>query len=269
MAELVSDLFPGVVLNSSDYIRVVSSRAVAALELLGKSRQYVEALNAQDSTAGASVLYSPQYAVGGADWRTTLSVVNLDATAGTVVFRFFADNGTPIGASRSLPIAARGKIFVSDQSFFLDPGGSLRQGFVEISGVGLKLAGSVVFGDPGRSTYSSSLPLVAGFPSSFVFSQVASDDAYFTGIALLNPNNAEVRATIQVVDKNGVPIDAKDELIGAKQRKSMLLTQYFPALTDRKISAGYIRITANGGLAAFALFGTQSALSAVPPQVVR
>jgi hypothetical protein len=70
------------------------------------------------------------------------------------------------------------------------------------------------------------------------------------------------------VDKNGITIQSKAEVIAAKQRKSLLLTEYFPALAGLKINSGCIRINANGGLAGFALFGTKSALSAVPPQVV-
>jgi hypothetical protein len=133
----------------------------------------------------------------------------------------------------------------------------------------VKLAGSVIFGDPGQSTYSSALPLVSAFPSSLVFSQVASNKDYYTGIAIMNPNAANATATIEIFRKDGSLLISKQELIPAKGRKSQLLTEYFPDLMGQEILAGYIRITANKGLAAFALFGTGTALSAIPPQILR
>ncbi len=45
---------------------------------------------------------------------------------------------------------------------------------------------------------------------------------------------------------------------------------YFPDLIGQDISSGYVRLTADKGVASFALFGPNnlSVLSAVPPQVV-
>ena len=50
----------------------------------------------------------------------------------------------------------------------------------------------------------------------------------------------------------------------------MALSQYFPDLEGQDIASGYIRVTADKGVASFALFGTRtlSVLSAIPPQVV-
>jgi sugar lactone lactonase YvrE len=267
VAELFEQLFPGVAKDDSDYVRAASTQGVSPLEFLGKARQYVEALNGLDVQSGATTLYSPQYAVGGADWRTVLSVVNLDSSPATVTFRLIGNDGTPIGTPRDLSVPAKGKIRVTDQKFFLDPGGSLTQGYVEIKSDGAKLAGNVVFGDPARSAYSSALPLISGFANSFVFSQVASDKDYFTGIALLNPNDTDATTTINIFQKSGSLLAYTQETIPAKRRVSRLLTEYFPNLIGQDIRSGYIRITSNVGLAGFALFGTRAVLSAVPPQI--
>jgi hypothetical protein len=240
---------------------------VVPFAYLGKGDVYVQGLNGQDATGGAAKLYSPQYAVGGTAWRTSLSVVNLDAKSGTVAFKLIRDDGVQIGSTKILPIAARGKIHVADQKFFLDPGGTLAQGYVEIASDGVKLAGAVIFGDPARSAYSSALPLVAQFPKSVVFSQVASDATYFTGVAILNPNDAGLTATVEVYDRSGALVATKQEPIAARQRRSLLLTQFFPALEGREIRSGYIRVRADAGFASFGLFGTDSVLSAIPPQL--
>jgi hypothetical protein len=130
VAESVGELFPGVVPGSSDYLRVSATQNVVPLELLRKTGHYIQALNGQDALEGATKLYSPQYAVGGGAWNTALSVINLDSTPGLVTFRLFGNDGTPSGNPQVLSIAARGKLHITNQKFFLDPGGTLTQGFV-------------------------------------------------------------------------------------------------------------------------------------------
>lgn len=85
----------------------------------------------------------------------------------------------------------------------------------------------------------------------------------------LNPNEADTVATIDVYDRKGKLIRTKTEPIGAKQRVSKLVTQYFPDLEGEEIGSGYVRVTVGKGVASFALFGTRdlSVLAAIPPQV--
>lgn len=270
LALLLSDLFPGVMLSASDYVRAVSSRGLVSFEYIGKTGSYVEGLNGMDAGGGATTLYSPQYAIGGGSWRTTLSVVNLENYAGNVTFRFVGEDGVQIGNQMNLPIAAKGKLYISDQAFFMDPVGKLYQGYVEVRSDGPRMAGSVVFGDPAGSRFASALPLVSALNTSMVFGQLASSDTWFTGIALLNPNGAAASTNIEVYDQKGALIGSRIESIGPGKRLSGVLTQLFPSLMGQSRSAGYIRVRADRGLAGFALFGTQnlSALAAVPAQSV-
>ena len=214
-------------------------------------------------------MYSPQYAVGGGYW-TALSVVNLGLIAGTVTLELIGEDGTLLANPKQAAIPARGKLCITDQKFFVDSGGSLVQGYVRITSSGPKLVGSVVFGDPERKRFSSSLPLVSNMLTSAIFGQVASNSTYFTGIAILNPKESGVTAKIDVYDRNGVIVRTKTETIGAKSRVSKLLTQYFEDLAGQDIASGYIKVTVDEGVASFALFGTNdlSVLSAIPPQVV-
>jgi hypothetical protein len=269
VAESFTDLFPGFTPVANDYVLVSADRGVVPFEYLGKTGQYVEGLNGQDATTGATTLYSPQYVVG-PGWRTTLSVVNLESTAGTVTFQLIKDDGTPIGAPRAVAIAPKGKLHITDQAFFVNAGSSLTQGYVKITSSGPRLAGSVVFGDPGRNSFAAALPLVSSLQTAVVFSQVASNDTYFTGVAMLNPGNADATVTLEVYKKTGELLISKQDVVGAQKRKSLLLTEYFPSLVGQQISSGYIKLTSDRSLASFALFGTSSlsVLSAVPPQVV-
>jgi len=267
LAESVSSLFPEVQPQKSGYVKVHATRGVVPFELAGRRTLYLKGLSGQDAHAGSSRLYSPQYAVGG-PWRTALSIINLDADPDMLTLRLIGDNGAQIGATRIIPIAGQGKVYINDQSFFEAVGSNVSQGYVEISSRSVRLAGSVTFGDPGSGRFASALPLASTLDHSMVFSQVASNDTYFTGLALLNSGAQEAAATIEVYREDGTLAAATTEIIPARQRISRLLTQYFPALLGESWSSGYIRVTSDRGLAGFALFGTHdlSVLSAVPAQ---
>jgi hypothetical protein len=179
-----------------------------------------------------------------------------------------AENGGQIGATRELPIVRNGKIHIDDRNFFGPAGAGLVQGYVEVNGGGLKLAGSVVFGDPARSSFSTSLPLVSELRQSLLFGHIASNQTWYTGLAILNPNLAAASAGIAVYGDNGNLIGSKTVPIPPNGRTSGVLTEYFPELKDQNRTSGYIRIQVDRPVAAFALFGTGegSVLSAIPAQ---
>jgi hypothetical protein len=266
--ERLTELFPAVTAASGDYVRVVSNRGVVLFEYLGKSGQYVEGLNGQDAEGGATVLYSPQYAVGGGDWWTALAVVNLEDRPGVVTLRLIGDNGVQLGNTVTRTLAARGKLRIEDQNIFVAAGSGLTQGYVKVESDGIRLAGSVVFGDPARSRFASALPLVGRMKTDMVFSQLVSNETYFTGLAILNPNATPATVQIDVYDDQGRVLASKSETIGAGKRVSQLVIQYFQQLGGQNYAAGYIRVQSSAGVASFALFGTNSlsALSAVPAQ---
>ena len=101
-----------------------------------------------------------------------------------------------------------------------------------------------------------------------VFSQLVSNETYFTGLAILNPNATPATVQIDVYDDQGRVLASKSETIGAGKRVSQLVIQYFQQLGGQNYAAGYIRVQSSAGVASFALFGTNSlsALSAVPAQ---
>jgi hypothetical protein len=269
LAETVAGLFPGVPPQRSDYVKVCATRGVVPFELAGRRMHYLKGLSGLDAHAGSVRLFSPQYAAGG-PWRTALSIVNLDAQPDLLTLRMVGDDGVQIGATRIVSIAGQGKVYIDDPSFFEAAGGHVSQGCVEISSRSVRLAGSVSFADPENSRFAAALPLVSTPQGSMVFSHVASNDTYFTGLALLNTGAREAAASIELYREDGTLAAVTTELIPARHRISRLLTQYFPALLGESWSSGYIRVTSDPGLIGFALFGTHdlSALSAVPAQEV-
>ena len=269
--DVFGDLFPNRSAAASDYIRVTSTEGVHPFQLLSKPFQFVEGLYGHDVNHGSTQLYSPQYVVGG-PWHSRLSVVNLDSVPGNVTLRFIRDDAVQIGSTRTLSIPAKGKLLVDDPNFFeFNPqslGGEVVQGYIEIISSDVRMAGNVVFGDPEGISFSTALPLVSELQDSILFSHVASDDTFFTGLAILNPNTTDVLATVDLHGSDGRREATVTTIIPARQRKSQLLTEYFPHLVGESRSSGYVRVTTSQAVASFSLFGTKdlSVLSAVPPQ---
>jgi hypothetical protein len=268
--DLSSGLFPQITPAASDYVRVTSASGVLPLEILGKTSKYVAVLNAQDATQGATTLYCPQYAVGGG-WRSTLSIVNHDSLPGRVILKLFGNDGQQIG-TQDQQIAANGKLYVYDPAFFQSPpNGALMQGWVEIVSSGIHISGSVVFSDAQRNSYSSAIPLTTTLERSMVFSHIASNTTYYTGISILNPDSTAAEVTIQVYNELGELKATLKTPIGAGQRVIKLLPQLFPFMEGQDWFSGYVLVNADRGVSAFALFGTHNltALSAIPPQITR
>jgi hypothetical protein len=266
LAEHVTTLFPGAPITGDQYLRVTSNQGVVPFEFMGKTGQYVQGMNGQALSGGASTVYSPQYVIGG-DWWTALSVVNLQNVRSSAIAKFVKEDGTPLG-TKTIDLPPGGKVHITAQDFFVAPPSSgLLQGYVEITAAAVRVGGSVVFGDPARAAFSSALPLMSQGLNSAVFSQVASDPTYYTGLAVVNPSLVPAVALLQVFDDQGHLVKSGPVTIGAKSRSSKLLTQYFPDLPS--MSAGYFTLKSESSLMSFAMFGTNSlsTLSAVPPQV--
>lgn len=264
--DVIGDLFPDA--TPGDHIYVEAGRGLLASETFGVPGVYANVLNAQPAAAAATTLYSPQY-VDDAEYRSALTVVNLDNVSDTVSFRLFSASGGQLGVTRELEIAPLGKLLIAQQDFFGSfPDGV--EGYVEITSRRARLAGSVVFGDPGRARFSTALPLVGELRTSQLFSHVASGPLWFMGIAMVNPGDAAATVTIDLYKKDGTRAGTKNIELPPRGRQSKLLTDYFPKLNESGQEGGYVRLFSNQGVAAFALFGTRdlNVLSAIPAQPV-
>lgn len=276
LAEPLTSLFPELVCSPSDYLRVRSDQPVVPYENMGKVSQFIAGLDGQDSSGGAASLFCPQYVTGGQDWSTTLTIVNPSDQEATAELRFIGDDGAQVGSARTVTIPGKGKTYIDDPKFFVAAGSVQVQGYVAIrsSGpAGAPLIGSATFGDPARRTLGSALPLVQTLTSDLVFSQVASNATWWTGVTIVNPGDNAATLKMQLFDKTGSAIRSRTLVIPPGQRISKLLTEqeYFKDILGLDINSGYIRVSGDQGVAAFAAFGTHrmSAVAAVPAQVVR
>jgi hypothetical protein len=268
VADLFNDLFSGTEPDPTDYVLVRSTEGVQPFELMQKGAGDISSLTGQDATAGGTTLYSPQYVMGG-PWKTSLSVVNLDTHPGMVTLQLFGEDGAAIGNTRAMAIAANGKVWIDDPDFFvpLDAGG-MTSGYIKIESDGIRLAGSTVFGDSNDQSFASALPLIYTLKNKVLYSHVASNDLYFTGIAVLNPGKDDANVVIDIVAADGSIIDRRIFGLPAGEKRAKLLTEYFPSLIGKEQASGYIRVESDRPIASVSLFGTNSlsVLSAIPPQ---
>jgi len=272
-ADLTAATFNGVAANPADYVLVHSAQGLIGYEYFGNVSRDAAVLAAQDADIGATSLYSPQYVVGG-PWNSTLSIVNLDSVSGLVTLKWVGDDGTQIGSTRTVTVSAGGKLYIPDPSFFLGssaPPTQVTGGYVRITSSGIRLAGSVVFSDAAKGAFMTALPLVSALQKSQVLSHVASNDTYFTGISIMNPNSSDTTVTIDLYTSSGNLVESVTRVIPASHRTSQLVTQYFPDQVGQDWHSGYIRVTADKGVACFGVFGTQSlsVLAAIPAQAAQ
>ena len=266
--DIEDEVFPGHQDMPAHYLSIVADRGVFPFALLGREGVHLKALYGQETSKGSTSLYSPQFVAGG-PWHTSLSVVNLDTFSSVLTLRLIDEHGRVL-ATRILTISPHGKTQLDDVGFFdLEPSNAEPlQGYVEIISDGARLTGAVVFGAPPGGQFFAALPLIARTARSFLFSHVASDSTYFTGLALLNPNNRDATVYLDLFEPNGHLLFSSSMRILARSRESKVLRQIFPSLAEQGRSSGYLKVRSDLPLAGFSLFGTLDlrALSAIPAQ---
>ena len=98
-------------------------------------------------------------------------------------------------------------------------------------------------------------------------SQVADNELYFTGLALLNPGPLKAAVTITVYSKEGDLIGTIEIELDQGQRVSRFLREFIPSSAGQV--GGYVVVDSTEPIVGQELFGSQRSvfLSAVPPFV--
>jgi hypothetical protein len=255
LIESVESLFPAVQAGSTDYVSVRSDQNVVAAEWIGSIGRRAAVLHGRDAGAGAMTLYAPLY-ISDTAWRSTISIINLDAIAGNVGVEFRTGDGTPIGPARSFPIPPHGKLHLGDGNLLSIASPISGKAYIHIIGDGVKLTGSLVLSDRQQSRFLAAAPLFDTPQSSMIFSHIAADSRFFTGIALLNPSNEDAVVTIDVFDSSGNRIGNKSDTLKPGQCRSKLIGEHVPEISSRPLTFGYIRITSTIPIIGFGAFGT-------------
>ena len=142
------------------------------------------------------------------------------------------------------------------------------EGYILVSSDATRVAGYVRFGDPDDAQFQTALPLVYTGRNQIIYSQLAENGTYFTGVAIINANAQAANVTISAYNADGIQVGANTVRIGAGESVSRLLPQLIPGLP--KMDGGYFRVDSDQPVFSFAVFGTStlSVMTAVPAQSV-
>lgn len=268
-SNVVSNMFSSSLIGAGGYLSVNSSLGLAATEVFGVADVYTAALNAVETSGGARELFSPQYVVEGGVWKTTLTLINLESSSTTISLRLLGDNGAQIGQTASVALPGKGRAVLSDPAIFgVNASGPIVQGYVRISSGTTRVAGYVRFGDPADAQFQTALPFVTQGRNEVIYSQVAQDATFFTGVAIINATPDPATVTVTVFNTDGAQVGSGQLTIQSNARISKLLSEILPVLPP--MSKGYFRVSSNRPVFSFGVFGTNtlSVLSAVPPQAL-
>jgi len=266
----------------TDSIWVRSDQPVYGFQLFG-TEMAVASLAGLKAGQPATVRYSPHMAVGdfGVVYSSLVTLVNTTPTDAVVEVTLLDDMGTAVRPTAVVELPAGGKRSLDLETLFGLTAPTT--GFVRVdSGGHAGIVGCVTFGDAVQGRLLSCLPLQAAEHTRFLLGHIANgtlgDTGYFTGLAVVNPNEdptveAEIRIT--AFDQSGLALDSRKVMLGGTdpqsgrrpQRAVFLLNHLMPDLTS--LFGGYLLVensNVSQGILVFELFGDTDArfLSAVP-----
>jgi hypothetical protein len=261
-------IFPPSITDAGGYLKISAGGGIVAEQSVDSSGDEVSTIGGINTSGGGLQLYAPQFAAGGNTWRSTLTLINLENSPTSLTLSFISNDGLELGKTATIDVGANARLVISDPSVFDLPAvpEELLEGYVRIISSATRVAGVVTFGDPADTRFRTSLPCVEQGGTDLVFSQVAVDDTWFTGLAAVNANSVPSDVTISVFRTDGTLAATGSYRIEPNSRFSKLLTQLVPNLP--KLGKGYFTVRSPQPLFSFAVFGTQSlsVLSAIPPQ---
>lgn len=297
--DLFSQLFSGSNPNPSDYVRISANRDVEAFQVIQQGGADIAFLNGRDKSEASPVLYLPRYVYSSKAYRTDISIVNMSSDPGYVSIRLIGDSGVQIGTTRNVEMARNGKLFIDGPEFFVDQAlteeptsgvikgksgsakfngkatgrnlGSLPSdisGYVEIVGKGIRLVGSTSYRGRNSQSFIATSPLVSRLQNEVVSSHVASDDLFYTEIALANPGTADASLYLGLFNGLGDSVDAVKIDLPAGRKIDFSLKEVFKSLQSNNQTGGYVFMSSDVPVAAFSFFGKndQSVFSAIPMQ---
>lgn len=258
--------------HKGGYLRGQSS-GVAVLSVFGNAfwTAALSAINTEPLQSDAleqalrpSIRYSPRFVSGGG-FSSTLDLVNLERAPLVLSLKLIGDNGRQIGSNAVLSIPSQGSTRISGTAVFGITSAELVQGYVRIESAAGQFVGAVTFTDTAGVHFGCALPLAGSGQASTFFSQVAQDDLFFTGAAILNPGEAAAEVTVTVYDTAGTRVASGSHSIPAGGRISKVLPELVGSLPP--LTKGYFEVRSGTPVVTFALFGTNAleALSAIPP----
>ncbi len=214
---------------------------------------------------GGQTLFSAQLAASHG-YYTQVKLINTATESRQITLWATGDIGQPLADPVVVDLPA-GASFDQDAATLFQWNSTQRIGSLRSEADGAGIIGDVVFGDVAGGTMVAALPLQTQLMRESVFGHVANALGFFTGIAVLNPGQAETDVTIQVFADDGRQTGETIRRLAAGVRLVGQLTELVPETTGQ--IGGYVRLVSTQPIVAQQLFGNGNILSAVIPTVVR
>ena len=140
-------------------------------------------------------------------------------------------------------------------------------GSLAIAADGPGIVGDILFGDR-EGRFAAALPLQTRPFFRAAFSQVASGQGFFTGLALYNPGDVRTDVALSVFAPSGSGRGATVITLEGRQRLSKTLVELVPGVRGQV--DGYLVLESEQPIVAQQLFADRelSFLSAVPPTIL-
>jgi hypothetical protein len=231
--------------------RIVSTQPLAAVEVMeGPGRL---ALASAESPVGETSLTFP-HAVIGEGYSTTVTLVNLGATANAAVqFR---------GSSATVPVAGNGVTVLALNSLFPIPLGiqvdSVRVSTVPSPFGSATLVGTADIANPLNLVSMGTRPA----STEFVFPHVAHGGELFTGLVFVT-GAAGATITIDVYTPGGDVRKSGTVTLAANQQLARLVSELVPSVATQV--GGYIRIRSDQPILSWEIYGSSEAFASGPP----
>jgi|GEM_PF-2029464 len=235
----------------------------------------IASINLAPTAEAAGELYAAHVVLFPGVYYTDLNVVNPNGFPVTVTGAFYLADGSQYGPAKDFSIPAGQVRVIQDTELGL-PSDQNTEGWLKLTSPQGPVMGCLTFGRPGDNRYMSTLPLQAFSGPEIYFAQAVNGNvggvAFFTGLAVLNPNAFPVDVTIRVHASDGTLQGNAVTRTLQPREKYVRLVKFIEGIgTLPDQSSGYLHVTAAGGpVFSFVMFGDAplNFLSAVPAQVV-
>jgi hypothetical protein len=249
---------------SNSFVRASTGGVAASMTIRGE--RWLAAVAPQElaSDAVGTTQYLTHF-VSGSGYETAVCLINLEREAIEVQVQLRNDDGQLLGKPARIGLPAEGSATLAGASAFgLAADASIFQGYLIIDGSGHRFDGGALISSP-RGTAITALSLQSVAVSEAILAHAVRDQAYWTGLALLNPGTIQATVIVQWFGPSGELHASSNLGIPPRGRWAGLLDQLMTNLSGS--IAGYLRIQATPGIIPCALFGTRDgeAISAIPP----
>ena len=244
------------------YVEISGSGNLIANALVRDGSASISSVNGVNVSSGNTKLYAPHTVYWQDQYYTTLFLVNTSSSNASVNVIFHNEDGTTSGSPLSYTIPANGIKILTNADIGLDTSVEKSLGWVEVDS-DQPLIGALEFGCPTDDHYRATLPLQTAGMTDLYFSQVANGIVgsvkFWTGLALVNPNDSKVTVNIEVYGSDGKLYGKTGNITVNSNAKLIALLSQFQNLTHLLgQSSGYIHVTSDSPVFAFELFGNDA-----------